>query len=160
MTTLINSRKEIPNAPYYVMCNDTFMSNWGDSKNRINTIILPCHNMTQANLVVERIKAWRTDQNRIRIVSSKPKLDFNTHTYSLFNHSNAGSWYPGHKIQRIEIQDSYITIMRETGTRKYYATLDRVLRLLNTFDPAEWHEFESYYVDRFTPRAKAEWMYN
>ena len=35
MATTITDRSEIPDAPYYVVCVDTFLSEWGKAENKI-----------------------------------------------------------------------------------------------------------------------------
>lgn len=64
--------KSIPDAPCYVLSNDTFMSDWGPAKGKINTCIVPCNDMSIA-MAVETYIETRSDQNRIRIVENKPK---------------------------------------------------------------------------------------
>jgi hypothetical protein len=89
---LITSQREIPKARFYVLSNDTFMSGWGMSEGRINTCILPCRDMAEA----ERVAAYarsRTDTTRVRIAGSKPRLTLDTHTYSLMSREDATAWY-------------------------------------------------------------------
>lgn len=62
-------------APFYVMSNDTFFSGWGMAKGMINTVVVPCASWHEAELVVQYIKGYRTDQQRIRIVIHKPRTN-------------------------------------------------------------------------------------
>ena len=76
MTTYYDSGKEvyrsIPDAPYYVLSNDSFMSGWGCAKNKTNTCVVPCKSMDQA-MAVERYIESRGDQKYIRVVYNKPR---------------------------------------------------------------------------------------
>ena len=92
MSHTIYTRKEIPDAPYYVLSNDTFMSGWGFAKGKINTVILPCKSYSQA-LRVESYAHTRSDTNRVRIVCNKPRLHNSTHLYSLYCENSASTWY-------------------------------------------------------------------
>lgn len=90
----IRSRREIPDAPFYVLSNDTFMSGWGWAQGRINTVILPAYSLEEAEIIAENARN-RSDQQRVRIVGNKPKLRRDVH-YSLLTRENAGRWYePG-----------------------------------------------------------------
>ena len=61
---------EIPDSKLYVLCNDKFMSGWGKAENMINTCVIPCDTIEEANKVIDYINS-RSDQNRIRIVTDK-----------------------------------------------------------------------------------------
>ncbi|MFO7902321.1 MAG: hypothetical protein R6U98_06665 [Pirellulaceae bacterium] len=94
MSNTITERREIPDAPYYVMSNDSFMSGWGPAKGRINTIILPCESLREAR-IVEWNAGQRTDQQRVRIARNKPRLRDGV-LYSLMDKEEASRWYePG-----------------------------------------------------------------
>ena len=62
----------IPDAPYYVLSNDSFMSGWGHAKDSINTCVVPCETYEQAEKVEEYARS-RNDQKYIRIVTNKPR---------------------------------------------------------------------------------------
>ena len=64
--------KEIPESMYYILSNDTFMSNWGKSDNKINVCIVPCENKEQCGKVMRYLKT-RSDQKYIRKVIHKPR---------------------------------------------------------------------------------------
>jgi len=96
MSRLITSAIEIPDAPCYVLSNDRFMSGWGYSKGKINTLIFPCESWEEAQHVKDYAES-RTDQNRVRVVYDKPRLKNDTHTYSLATREWATAWYPRRK---------------------------------------------------------------
>ncbi len=62
----------IPDAPIYVLSNDTFMSYWGESINKINTCVVPCASLEEANAVIRYIES-RSDQKYIRLAQNKPQ---------------------------------------------------------------------------------------
>lgn len=93
MSENITHRWEIPDAPLYVVGNDNFFSGWGLSNNRINTFILPCKDLAEANYVADYARS-RAESRYVRIVGNKPRLNLNTHTYSLLLRSDASRWYP------------------------------------------------------------------
>lgn len=62
----------IPDAPYYVLSNDPFMSGWGPTTGKTNTVVVPCQSYEQAERVVAYVES-RRDQKRIRIVGNKPR---------------------------------------------------------------------------------------
>lgn len=69
----IKSKKEIPDAPYYVCSTDTFMSGWGKAEGLINRLIFPCRDYDEA-LVVAQNATDRRDQKQVRINSQKPNV--------------------------------------------------------------------------------------
>lgn len=92
MSLPVETKNDIPNAPYYVLANDTYFKGlqWNDT--RINTIILPCDSEDQA-LIVAQNAADRREQKYIRIVCTKPKLLLKTHRYHALTVSIASAWY-------------------------------------------------------------------
>ncbi len=64
--------KPIPAAAYYVLSNDRFMSQWGHSREKINTCIVPCESYEMA-LAVRDYVDTREEQKYVRIVSNKPR---------------------------------------------------------------------------------------
>jgi hypothetical protein len=99
----ITSKTQIPDAPYYVLTNDKFMSGWGMAEHKINTLIFVCDSYKQAQ-IVEKNALGRTDQTRVRIVSNKPKLNNSTHYYQLKTQASYDSWYdPGYFYSTNEI---------------------------------------------------------
>jgi len=93
MSQLITSTTEIPESFCYVLSNDKFMSGWGYSKEKINTLIFPCDNSAEAQTVMDNAER-RGDQRRVRICYNKPRLHNDTHTYSLATREWATAWYP------------------------------------------------------------------
>lgn len=91
MSHTITSRSAIPNAPFYVLCNDKFMSGWGEACHATNTIILPCASLEQAE-VVERNAMDRPEQKNVRLVSNKPRLRPGV-VYSLLLDDGHCYWY-------------------------------------------------------------------
>jgi len=91
MGSIIDVRSEIPEAGFYVLCNDRFMSGWGRARDKINTIVLPCRDFEQAERV-ERYARSRGDQSRVRIVRHKPRLRAGV-VYSLLTEDNASAWF-------------------------------------------------------------------
>jgi hypothetical protein len=91
-TTQPTTPSSIPDAPYYVLSNDSFMSGWGCANGKINTIILTCADMTEAQDVAAYAQS-RGDQKYVRIVNNKPKLRLKTHFYSLHDRYDYGRWY-------------------------------------------------------------------
>lgn len=73
MATTITTLSEIPNAPFYVITRDTFMSGWGQAKGLSNKLILPCLSIEEAEIVLANAKA-RGDQSNVTIINRKPRL--------------------------------------------------------------------------------------
>lgn len=89
---IITCSSEIPDAPFYVVANDTFMSGWGKAEGKVNTVILPCANRAEADAVARYARS-RDEMTSIRILESKPSLDSGT-VYSLMTRGKALAWYP------------------------------------------------------------------
>jgi len=94
MSTIITSADAIPTTPYYVLTDDSFMSDWGEAPNRVNTIILPCADHTEADIVATNARN-RDEQRNVRILDRKPALSSGV-MYSLMTKEDGGRWYtPG-----------------------------------------------------------------
>ena len=93
MSTLINSRSEIPKAICYVTCTDKLFSGWGMSDGLNNRCIFPCETYEEADRLVSYAES-RSEMKNIRICYDKPKLNLNINTYSLFDRECARAWYP------------------------------------------------------------------
>lgn len=92
MSVTINHASQIPEAPYYVLSNDQFLSGWGPAKGRVNTVILPCTSLAEAYRVRDYAKS-RNEQKNVRILLRKPKLRPGV-MYSLMSRADAPAWYP------------------------------------------------------------------
>ncbi len=94
MSTIITSADAIPTTPYYVLSDDSFMSDWGEAQNRVNTIILPCTDQSEADIVATNARN-RDEQRNVRIMDHKPALSSGV-IYSLMDRESAARWYtPG-----------------------------------------------------------------
>ena len=91
MSHTITSRTEIPDAPFYVLSNDAFMSGWGPAEGKTNTIILPCESYEEAE-TVEATAKDRGDQKNVRIVANKPRLRPGV-LYSLLVKESSPRWF-------------------------------------------------------------------
>lgn len=94
MPHTINDRSEIPDAPFYVLSNDRFMSGWGPARNQVNTIILPCATSEQADTVLQNCQD-RPEQKNVRLVIHKPRMRDSV-LYSLLTETGEHSaplWY-------------------------------------------------------------------
>ena len=79
------------NKKLYVIMTDKFMSGWGQSKNKINKLILVCDNMDQALIVEENAKN-RGEMKYINICMNKPSYN-NNYIVSLHDINDYSSWY-------------------------------------------------------------------
>ena len=71
-----NSFHPIPKASWYVLSNDKFMSGWGRSEHAINTCVVPCDSLAEAEAVEAYVRT-RPEQKFVRIVQrvrSKPNV--------------------------------------------------------------------------------------
>ncbi len=91
MSTIITSAVEIPEATYYVLSDDAFMSDWGEAEGRVNTIILPASDRTEAEIVATNARN-RDEQRNVRILDRKPALSSGV-IYTLMDKVNASRWY-------------------------------------------------------------------
>lgn len=112
MTEIIEKRSEIPDAPAYVLSNDTFTSGWGWAEGKTNTCIWPCQSTGEAFYVAAMVSA-RSDMARVRVVFNKPRLRSHI-VYSLFNREESKryytlwmtiTYYPREKVYRIRWGD-------------------------------------------------------
>ena len=96
MATTITDCSEIPDAPYYVVCVDTFLSDWGKAEGKANRLILPCKSFLEAEVVCDNALG-RGDMKSVHIHNEKPRLrrpDFNL--WQVMDHKSARAWYtPG-----------------------------------------------------------------
>lgn len=94
MSHTVTSRTEIPDAPFYVLSNDSFMSGWGQAERKTNTIILPCESYEEAE-TVQATAQDRGDQKNVRIVGNKPRLRPGV-LYSLLVKATSPRWFTLH----------------------------------------------------------------
>src|SRR5512138_452847 len=87
MSETITSQSQIPDAPYYVLANDSFLSNWGTAAGKTNTVILPCKSYDEAEIVAANAKA-RSEMRRVRIAYLKPKLS----SHIIYSLTFGGVW--------------------------------------------------------------------
>lgn len=64
----------IPEAPYYVVSIDTFMSGWGKAKGQRNVCVVPCAKKEIAEAVLEYVKT-RPEQKKPRITETYPPAE-------------------------------------------------------------------------------------
>jgi hypothetical protein len=94
MSTTVEVRSDIPDAPLYVLANDSFMSGWGMAEGLTNTVVLACESYEEAEVVADNARA-RSDMRRVRIVGEKPRLRRGV-LYSFMSRDDADRWYrPG-----------------------------------------------------------------
>ena len=77
---------------YYVTMNDKFLSGWGCSQGKINTLIFECDSMEEANIVYDNAKA-RGDMIYVNICTRKPYKNSKTHYVQWKNKEEYPSWY-------------------------------------------------------------------
>lgn len=58
----------------YVQAIDTFMSGWGEAKNKLNLYVIPCDDRIQASIAIENLRN-RGDMKAIQTVTVCPKSD-------------------------------------------------------------------------------------
>jgi len=75
----------------WVLCNDSFMSGWGEARGVINTLIFPCVDLAQANIVADNARR-RSDQKYVRIVGNAPRLR-DGHFYQVKTIDEYPNWY-------------------------------------------------------------------
>ena len=91
MSEIVESLDQIPDAAYYVLSDDRFMSDWGPAAGRTNTIILPCDDEEEAQIVADNANA-RTDMDNVRIIRNPPELSEDI-LFSLMTREDASRWY-------------------------------------------------------------------
>lgn len=75
----------------WVLTNDRFMSGWEQTKGMINTLIFPCKDLAQANIVADNARR-RGDQSYVRIVGNAPRLRTG-HYYQVKTILDYPTWY-------------------------------------------------------------------
>ena len=93
----ITNKKYIKKANLYVLSNDSYLSRWADSKNKINVCVVPANNDEEAKKIIDYIET-RKEQKRIRIAK---KIYVKSHHY----YSCLENWRLKAKL---EILDNYL----------------------------------------------------
>ena len=101
----ISRSSDIPHAPYYVVCDDPFLSGWGPARYLINTLILPCASPAEAGIVRANARA-RGDMKRVRITTTKPRLRPG-HLYSLHTKDDYPRWYEAGYFKPPEYKEAF-----------------------------------------------------
>lgn len=95
MSVNVTKSEEIPDAAYYVLAIDRFMSGWGESSGKDNVIILPCDTANEAYAVQRALE----ERSEMVSISARPygfmenSLNLDRYYYSLFDPKNASAWY-------------------------------------------------------------------
>jgi hypothetical protein len=90
----IRSTSEIPEAPFYVVMKDSFMSDWGRAEGRDAVYVALAESRFEAEVVAANARA-RGDQQRIRINTTKPRPKAGW-MLMLMRREDAERWYqPG-----------------------------------------------------------------
>ena len=89
----VTERSDIPDAPYYVLAEDRFMSGWGQAEGMRNVVVLPCSDDQEARDVESYALFQRDEMKRVRIVTNKPRMKADV-LYSLLTRETARAWFP------------------------------------------------------------------
>ena len=92
MSGIITKHSEVPDAPFYVTCIDTFMSGWGKAKGRANRLIFPCDSRQEAEIVYDNALG-RTDQQDIIVTQAKPYIEATGYLYQVLTKKDAAPWF-------------------------------------------------------------------
>jgi hypothetical protein len=77
---------------YYVSMTDTFMSGWGEARDKINKLIFLCDTMEEAQIVKDNAEQ-RTDQKYINICTQKPYYNKYRYSVQIKTKEEYNSWY-------------------------------------------------------------------
>jgi len=94
---IVDSARDIPKAPYYVLSNDSYFSGWGWAEGKTNTVILPCQSWDEAMIVQDNAQR-RPEQKYVRVVTHKPRLREHV-LYSILDES-ATAWRTDNRWRR------------------------------------------------------------
>jgi len=89
---MITSKRQIPAAPYYVVCKDTFMSGWGPAGGKTNWLCFVCKDWREAEYVA-RYAEKRGDMQYVRICYDKPVVSQWDRLWQLKTCADYPSWY-------------------------------------------------------------------
>jgi hypothetical protein len=93
MATTITNSSEIPAAPYYVTCLDTYLSEWGEAEGKANRLILPCQDFAEAEVVCNNALG-RSDMKSVHIHTGKLSLsDFDLSLWQVMDRESSTAWY-------------------------------------------------------------------
>jgi hypothetical protein len=93
MAITITDQEQIPDAPWYVLSTDTFMSGWGPAKGLVNRLILPCESEAEAEDVAEYARS-RTDTKNVEILNQKPYLGWtDPYLWQVMDPDDSSAWY-------------------------------------------------------------------
>ena len=93
MATTITEQDQSPDAPWYVLSVDTFMSGWGPAKGLVNRLILPCKSRHEARDVAEYARA-RMDTEDVKIVREKPYPGWRDgYLWQVMDPDDSSAWY-------------------------------------------------------------------
>ena len=97
MSDIITTQQEIPDARFYVVAHDTFMSGWGPATGKDNYVILPCNNRVEAQVVEENARS-RSEMADVQITDTKPPMpDFSRNgkpiLWQIMDRYSATRWY-------------------------------------------------------------------
>ena len=90
---------DVPDAPFYVVTRDTFLSGWGGAKGRANVVVVPCE--TQG--VADTVKAYVLSRSDMSSVSVVDRFDLAAYVQgfdpapklSVINRTTGPRWYQG-----------------------------------------------------------------
>lgn len=91
MSELITSAEQIPDAPFYVLMRDTFLSDWGQADRRDAFYIAVCRSRSEAELVAANARA-RGDQDEIDVLQAKPLIHREAR-FGLMTRESSERWY-------------------------------------------------------------------
>lgn len=77
---------------YYVLCNDSFMSGWGNAKGKTNVLCFEFDNFSDAEKMQIWIKNNRSEMKHVRINISKPKVKDNWY-FQIKTRPDMPKWY-------------------------------------------------------------------
>ena len=76
----------------YVSMTDTFLSDWGLSKGKINKLIFECDNYEEVMIVLNKAKN-RKEMKYIKVHDKMPKYKENKYFVQIKNKNDYPNWY-------------------------------------------------------------------
>jgi len=77
---------------YYVSMTDTFMSGWGEARNKISKLIFLCDTLEEAQIVKDNAEQ-RSDQKYVNIHTEKPYYNKDRYHTQIKTKGDYNSWY-------------------------------------------------------------------